>query len=416
MAFDHIGPDSPGGEQYSRETEWQFSDLTERMSAQALNEKAPYSGSFFEAALNHLQTSPDFKNLIYNFLAARPELLPNHRLYLPLRCFQKQAMRDNSSYPKGFTAERWRTVISGYMADPGISHEIEWDLHNRHLQTNVSDRYKSLPPIVAWLRAHGRLRERVSILDIGCSVNAGLKKLALMDVISGEEFTPTQVHIPEDYDRPWLGSQADDELTEKASRLQNTPVNLGVSIGVDREDMSRKDNLEWARACLTPEEFVNGESESYDKLEIIRFPHVKFMKRDFLDNYEAQFLKSSPENHEFFDIVSLFTVLNQLSDRDRMRMLQVARRYVKPTGLVVIQDFARVDPDLPVEIQFLNNDWNKNFSYRTIVLDKLMTHDGYQEVWRYDGGRCARVQAGLGRIATADGSPGVNFYDFLRSA
>lgn len=370
---------------------------------------------FYVSALDKLNTDPDFQGAVHEFIAARPELQRNHVRYLLLRCFQKMAIRDFKSYPSGFTAETWSDVINSNLTDPDRSAELRHDLLTRHLNTNIPDRYKSLPPIIAWMRAHGRLGDKVSMLDIGSSVNHGLKKLALMDIVHGEYFGDTVAVDPVDVDRPWVEQVHNPTLTDKVIGLQNRPIGLHYGIGLDRDPMSDADSQEWARACLTPREFEDRTIESHDKLDAMNPHNVRFVKYNFLDDYASELIRSNDREHEFFDVVTLFTVLNQLSDRERFRLLTIAQRYVKQTGLVVVQDFARLNPDSPYDIMFLDSDWNKNFSYRTIVIDKLGS-DGYQEVWRYDGGRCRTVQAALGKIAAVGGTPQQNFRHFLLSS
>lgn len=371
--------------------------------------------NFYVTALDKLETDPDFHGVVHEFVSSRPELQRNHVRYLLLRSFQKMAIRDHGSYPAGFTADTWSRVIERNLTDPDRRAELKSDLLTRHLNTNIPDRYKSLPPIIAWMRAHGRVGESVSILDIGSSVNHGLKKLAIMDVVHGEYFSNTVMVDPVDVARPWAEQTPNPTLTEKVTDLQNRPVGLSYGIGLDRDQMADPDSQEWARACLTPREFEDKSIESHDKLDVMNPSNVRFAKYNFLDDYASELLRSNHGEHEFFDVVTMFTVLNQLTDRERFRLLTIAQRYVKQTGLVVVQDFARVNPDSPYDMMFLDSDWNKNFSYRTIVIDRL-GNNGYQEVWLYDGGRCRVAQAALGRIAAVGSAKPQNFRDFLLSS
>lgn len=388
-----------------------------RTQADTLTEEDGIEVAFYRAALERLDTDEDFRGLMLDFLRHRPELAPSHERYLPLRCFQKFAIRWNPQYHKGFDSKQWKNLIKDTLSDEHARAELEHDLFNRHLQTNVADRYKSVPPLIGWLRENQRVGERVSILDIGSSVNHGLKKLSLMDILPGELFSPTRAFLPADSVRPWKDFSESEELTDRINTLQNTPVGLSVGVGIDREDMSTPDNEEWARACLTPREHQDGTVDNHDKLDMIRPPNVRFVKRDLLNPDESRDLHGSPEDNPFFDVVTIFTVMNQLSPSDRYRLTSIARRHVKETGLLVIQDFARVNPDLDIEIDFLFQDWNRHFSYRTIVMD-MQERGRYQEAMLFDGGRCKAFQPALGRFALGqsgrrDGI--ISFAEFLRT-
>lgn len=390
--------------------------LTEEMRRQVdtLPPEDAVEAAFYSTALAQLDINEDFRGLFLGFLKKRPGLAPSHERYLPLRCFQKFALRRYPHYHRGFDAGQWESLITDTLSDPETRSELEFDLLHRHLQTNVADRYKSIPPLVAWLRANNRIGDSVNILDIGSSVNHGLKKLSLMDIVTGEKFSQTEAMLPSDPLRPWKEFERSDSLTANVNRLQNQPVGMSVGVGIDREDMATPDNEEWARACLTPREHQDGTAESHDKLDIIRPANVRFVQRDLLDPADSRYLIDSPEDNGFFDIVTIFTVLNQLSPNDRYRMTSIARRYVKNSGLLVIQDFARVNPDLDIEIDFLFQDWNRHFSYRTIVMD-MQEHGRYQEAMLFDGGRCKAVQPALGKLALGrrSRSSGISFDEFL---
>jgi SAM-dependent methyltransferase len=354
---------------------------------------------FYKAALEHLAKDEVFGDVIREFVSVRPELNQNHLRYLPVRCFQKIATRLDRSYPTDFDVSRWDEVISSTLKDSELRTELEHDLHTRHLQTNVADRYKSIPPLAAMLREHGRVGRSMRLLDIGCSANHGLKKLSLMDIIPGVMFSETRFVQAEDELRPWERLTESPELTLAFRSLQNLPLGLRDGLGIDKEDMRDAESRKWARACLAPREYESGEVHEYDLIDVIEPRQICFEQRDFLDSDQTKFLETSPEDHGFYDIVTMLTVLNQLSDRQRQQMLRVARRYVKPTGLLILQDFARPHPDNRFEIEFLDADWNEHFSYQTIYMDMMSVKEGYQVAWRFDGGRCGVVQAGLGSLA-----------------
>lgn len=385
-----------------------------RKQVDSLTAEDNIEASFYDAALEILDESDDLRNLLLEFLKRRPELAPSHERYLPLRCFQKFALRTRARYYKSFDTEQWKELIVTTLSDDESRAELQYDLFNRHLQTNVADRYKSVPPLVGWLRANQRTGDKVSILDIGSSVNHGLKKMSLMDILPGEEFSHTNAVIPSDPQRPWKEFSYSESITSRINELQNQPVGLSIGVGIDREDMSTPENEEWARACLAPREHHDGTVDDHDKLDMIRPTNVSFIKRDLLNPNDAQYVEETTEFIGFFDVVTIFTVMNQLSPSDRYRMAAIARRYVKDTGILVVQDFARVNPDLDIEIDFLFQDWNRNFSYRTIVMD-MQERGRYQEALLFDGGRCKAVQPALGRLALGNSNANdtLSFPDYL---
>ncbi|MBA3758871.1 hypothetical protein H0X10_04580 [Candidatus Saccharibacteria bacterium] len=381
-------------------------------------ERDDIESAFYSAVLDQQHARPDFGELIQDFVAARPELTTTHTRYLLRSSFQKIAVRQHADYPEGFNQTKWKNIISSYLDDSSIKNEIVSDLHNRHLQTNIKDRYKSLPVIIGWMRANKRIGHEVNILDFGSSRNHGLKHLSLMDKISGVRFSDTVVVEP--ISESPAGSQdtlVNERHTAAFNHHQNMPVNLRVGLGIDKESIDDPTNAEWARANLTHREFKEHKVDEYDLLDIMPVSqNVRFQQYDLLDADQSKFFEVSPDDQGGFDIVSMFTMLNQMSETDRHRFLRLARRYADPMGVVVVQDFARVNQDLSTDIEFLDADWNKGFSHRTIVLDMLKPVK-YQEAFLYATGRCDKVQIAVGetavKLVAGGNTAAVNLAEFL---
>jgi SAM-dependent methyltransferase len=100
----------------------------------------------------------------------------------------------------------------------------------------------------------------------------------------------------------------------------------------------------------------------------------------------------------FFDVVTLSTILYQVSDQDRSLIQEIAKRYIKPEGVVIYQDFAVKDRDDPTRLHFHDTWFNDRFPYHTLVYDPHSPEE-LQDIFGWENGRCAKMITGLGRLA-----------------
>jgi hypothetical protein len=151
---------------------------------------------------------------------------------------------------------------------------------------------------------------------------------------------------------------------------------------LDEELVREFDTLALASTGLSPSKRLSK------KLYSLHPQNLGFYHGDFSDDESmSNFLEQSPV--EKFHVVTFLTIMHQLSDEERTAMLKRAKDYLHPDGLIIIQDFARVNPDSPNQLEF-PPDWQP-YLYRTIVIDPTKPNEGPRELLYWDWGRCEKV-------------------------
>jgi len=350
--------------------------------------------AFAIAASRAVTQNDNFRSTIHELLDFRPDISPNYAVNLTLRAIQKQLTRESyrRKYPEAYTnPDLWSRAIAEVSNPTNLAEndEFMWDIMYRHVQSNIAERYKSFTLLMHLMR--NRFEDAPSILDIGCSQNQGLKRIAISHILP---FAPFQSVIEDGREAPGLEIQI-------LNRLVGTPLKLGPSIGIDIMHPRDVSNKEWARSCsFYPSELLlDQRREEYDLLDTAEPPQVGFYAADFTHFDHEDFSKESPVKK--FDMVTFSTVLYQISDEaQRQKMLDNARRLMKPNGLIIVQDFVTVDPADNTRMVFHPNWFEHTFLYATMVIDPLDPTGQIREVFRWENGRCRRMMAGheLGRI------------------
>jgi SAM-dependent methyltransferase len=265
-----------------------------------------------------------------------------------------------------------------------------------------------------WLEQNGRLSKFPLVLDVGCSQNHGLIKLASDSVWRRPLFRPIAATRPLSSESVGAAAIEPDALaTHRLNALLGSSLTFGYGIGVDIAPMHHPDVKKWARSnSFYPKELLDIDRvEEYDTLDTIRPQNVSFMELDFLKPEQAPYLHNPSDDWHGFQVVMMSTVLHQLSAEDRVTMLDVAKRCVRPDGIIVVQDFAHLDPADPSQLVFYER-WNDEpYRYRTFIID-MQDPGQLQEVFVWDSGRCRALQIGLGRLATGGGRTN-SFHDIL---
>ena len=350
--------------------------------------------AFAIAASRSVTQNENFRKTIQELLEFRPDISPNYAVNLTLRALQKQLNREayRREYPEAYTdPELWGQAITEVTNPTNLAEndEFMWDIMYRHVQSNIAERYKSFVLLMHLMG--NRFGENPSILDIGCSQNQGLKRIAFSHMLP---FTPFQSIIQDGHEAPSLEMQI-------LNRLVGTPLQLGPSVGIDIMHPRDVSNKEWARSCsFYPSELlIDQRREEYDLLDTAEPPQVGFYAADFSEFDHDDFNANSQTTK--FDLVTFSTVLYQVSDEgQRQKMLDNARRLLKPHGLIVVQDFATVDPNDKTKMVFHPNWFEHTYLYGTMVIDPLDPTGQVHDVFRWENGRCKRMAAGsdLGRI------------------
>lgn len=311
-------------------------------------------------------------------------------------------------YPKSFTVDKWKEAIARltYGSDQD-SENFHMNTLTRNVQSNVSERHKSLP--VIFYSNRERFGDEITRLDIGSSIKRGLKK----EIEGG--FSPV------------LEAQgADIDTFNRTIRL---PIPIRHALAVDIEDVERSSVREWAEACtLMPKERLNKRLvDEYRRLDRTDYGDIiSFVNSDFIEHTYPW--ESHPSAEQRYDVVTMFTFLYMLTPEEREVAIRRAKRTTRKNGLLVVQDFASIDDtedaefeevlETPVNeqhrLRFFKNIYGGTYRYRTFVYDPMQPEKGFQSVFEFDKGRCERVRLALGR-KTLRGTVQKNIAKVLRA-
>lgn len=360
-----------------------------RIKARHPDGKDKYIGAYAVAMAEVVeeQREGDFLQTVFTH---RPSLHGGYAANLLLRGAQKQKLDLQSefaerSYPEGYDAPgKWGGFLRRLISNANDYPDFSYDMQVRNIQSNISERYKGIKLAAHMYRRS--LGENPTILDIGCSQNLGLKKIALVP-----RFKFDKVKVRH-HGRFGISPILIDDVSRslRANRLINSKLDIGPSVGVDLPFDERNERQErlWARACsFYPSELLNDN---------LRRRYVNFQNADTPDKVKIAYadarsptqLDSAVGVKQKFDLVSLSTILYQLSPSNRICLLENAMKKAKKDGLLVVQDFAKVVDDHDGNLEFID-DWTKqSYSYRTNIIDMKHEGAGFKEAFAWESPRC----------------------------
>ena len=324
---------------------------------------------------------PQFRAVVERMFASRTGLSPSYAVNIMLRALQKQLLRSSLySYPLDYTeAATWQDEIVRVLDDPALLSEYSNDLMLAEVQSNVVERYKAFKLVMLLLR--NTIGDMPSVLDVGCSRNLGLKKLAL-----NLPFRPIRIAAPLRIRDTTLVA-----LQDYLNGLLRQKVALSYGIGSDIVHIDSINAAIWARSCsFYPAELLDLALVSeYDYLDHNAVYNVDFERGDFVSGG----LTSPFEYEHTFAVVTVSTFMYQLSVADRERVRSTLRRYVASDGIIIYQDFAKASEDQS-SLTFEDHWFATHFPYRTLIEFASDPSRRLHELFRWDNGRCNNVILG----------------------
>ncbi len=372
------------------------------LKTQSSPEHAPNNderiAAFCRAAGKLLRKNDEYLDLIDDTLTYHATenggITPSHAVNLMLRAPQKQLLKkhEEKNYPKAYTDDKlWYKDLSEMVNNPDTWAELFIDMR-RNVSSNVSERYKAFKAIFLVLQERFN---QPRVLDIGSSQNQGLKKLGL-----NLPFEPVNVIEPIlDHSERGYHLGTHEEAEEQLNQLLQTPLQLGPSSGVDFFTPDDPMNRDWAKACsFYPSELLDDNKlAKYDAIDQIDdVPNVDFIASDIFELEPKEVIEKYEEP---FDVITVCTMMYQLSKEERIELKSKLREFTKEDGLIIYQDFVAKDAKSPAELYFYKHWFGKPYRYRTIVEDLSAPSIGLQEVFRWENGRCGRVHLCAGRLS-----------------
>lgn len=316
--------------------------------------------SCYRAVGKLIVSDAEFATFLRSSYEKRPNMTPSHFVNLFFRGIQyiKMYGHEDFDYVSYVDASDWEPELKRLTTEN--REQLREILLTKDTATTVYQRYAGPKALIAAL-SDGR---DLKIADLGCGANYGLR---------GFELNEPFEHIENGSAVPlndWL----------------ERPLNLSEGLAVDKVNPEDAEVKHWVMACsFYPKEFANVENVKQMEERLKQSKKVRFLQEDL----------TSPSNlisGGYFDAVILSTMLYQHQPEDRLDILEEARRIVNPSGLIIVQDFARKDHSERSGLRF-ENAWFNNFGYRTF----LSTADNpgrFFEVFKWADGRCHQVKPG----------------------
>lgn len=280
---------------------------------------------------------------------------------------------DQLKFPRDYLDPAAYEYLINYILKNEYFREVffQFDLEYRHAQTNIPGRYKSVHMIMESLK--DELSELVVWYDIGTSLAFGPRL-----EISGEAHSYPHVFNTQEMTRRDYNST----LAARTRGMLDSRIKYREIVGVDLLPMDDRSDALWVKANNLPSE-INSEvvMRRFDRLLKVTDERLRLESLNFTDDSQVEAFMSNMTNPP--DVVSLITVMQQLSEEDRVRMLRNAAK-LKPK-IIVVQDFAMPNPEMPSGFEFFDR-WDP-FTNRTSIIRPAMSMEA-KEVFRWRNGRC----------------------------
>jgi hypothetical protein len=377
--------------------------LLEHMDHQSNPEDDPYAYAHDQAFLEFYKKNSEFRDLVLGVgsgLESRPEqaafkLQKSAQAIELWRAKQDKDDGKNNDFPHGFDqVPAWLQSYERLMED-SLSSMLYVGQLKIPIASNVSERAKLFK---ATALLHGRPGP-ITILDVGSSLNHGLRRLAEQDPTTPEgralNYNPVDIYVRDKTGR----QQSDLERTKIFQRLINRRrLRLGPSLGIDVYDAERDEPyIAWAESnsfrmpeLLDPT--ING---IFKYLKEARPENVSFRRVDAASIGEQGKIK------ERFEMVMISTMLYLLRESDRRAVIQNAHHWVdQEKGLIAILDFVDIGPRGGMHF-YPKRDWRWN--YKLWVKDMAKPENGFRHYFTAEDGRACKLilEQAIGELAVA---------------
>src|SRR5665213_233085 len=277
--------------------------LIKELSDEAQNPMAdnPVFASLARTLRRHLVSQPDeigsqVEDSLSMRLTAKP-MSQGHLVQFLNRAFQHRALTNEMpgyEYPIDYSKDEvWELFFDFIAANPDIVWDLNEDLVVREVQTNKSDRYKTFKLVAQMYEK--RLGRTPRVLDVGCSLNLGLKQLANSEFFP---FKPVEL-------------KQNGEIEETSTRQLNTMLMarfaIGKSTGIDI--INPITDRDWVRSCsFYPKELLVPRAVmEFDDLIARIDPKISFERFDFTDEVKFEDFKNKIGDTKY-DMVTFSTI------------------------------------------------------------------------------------------------------------
>lgn len=257
----------------------------------------------------------------------------------------------------------------------------------KEIRTVVDARYKADQLFVA---LHPELFPRpIKYLDLGTSAGTGaialmtgqIKHKVGVNIIVPAEAEMTYPHARLVTHQP---------VTRLIEKKMATPLEFEIGVGVDIVDPNDPEEREWIRSCYYPTEVAENKNKTMTKFDHLAKMQpenwVPLKKIDCSSTGAASEIREQ-SGVEKFDLITINTMLNQLTEEERVCLIKNVLSLLSPDGVALASDFAKVDTTKPSGLDFYDV-WNP-YTYRTMQLSHASM--SWEDVFWWSSGRCNDV-------------------------
>lgn len=325
----------------------------------------PVIGSCYQAFLKTINENKAIYDILAEIVMLRG-YTPAHFANILFRSVQYIELyhRGKNNYPTGFDDEDvWKAELMAIFNES--LDLLKHLLTTKDTTTTIYQRYAGSKIILSALFRG----ETLNVADLGCGGNYGLPGL-----IKNVQFDTIQ----------------DNTANKFATRLLANKTLITNGLAIDKENPYTADAFEWRFACS----FYPQELQKEPK--IILPNHTE--GETVFTRIDLTSAESNPEIYNiplsFYNAVIMSTFLYQLTYNQISTVMDFAKKIVTNNGVIIIQDFATVNPANEGEITLIKNWFSLKNPYRTFIVGE-QTNWKIKEILLWTNGRCKEVSEGI---------------------
>ena len=346
--------------------------------------KSPVVEAFCAAALKDLNSEysfPEFKQSV-DTLIDRRDLEEPVKAQLFWRAFQSIIFNsdDHGRYPDEYTSSLvWQAAFRNIIIDKADHINKEgWILDEilaiKNVQSNEPLRYSAAKFALAVFAK--QLPAKPSVLDSGTSLGYGPIQL-------GEGI-------------PFRGIRIINESKEIRERFKDALRRKQIFSNIVSMDLVPDVDVGWVEMSAYPEELANTpDNAARKKFREALLRHSKAYKPvcgDLTAGLEGTADSRAKNGGQAFDVSMEFTAVYEITHELQPTAVQTVEDAASETGLVIVADFAKVNPHDKTKVSFSKRGVNdKRNRYNLLVKHKGSAEPEYEHLLSYSSGRCKQV-------------------------
>lgn len=322
----------------------------------------PVLGNFYAALVEMIESGHPIAQILMRIKNRRLDITYKHLANLIFRAYQAIKLeKEDISYRSFDGIANWLKELRSLVSDHKTRLYFEKLLRKKSTTTTIYQRYAGPYAIICHLRND----KPVSIADLGCGGNYGLRGIELNAKFKPiEDFTPNNL----------------------VTKLLRKKINFKAGIAIDKENPDEDSVKKWRLACsFYPKEL--------DGLTTIRSFEDRLDLSQDVVFIQADLLTSRKLPKKCADIVILSSILYQLNLTDQLSLIDKTKKLLRQGGIIIVQDFAVKSLTNPHHLDFNESWFGRDFSYRTFIVGKK-TGWTFLEAFQWNNGRCKIVRAG----------------------